>query len=182
MRRNREARLAVSLLCRMRQSDGWCDVRIRNISSRGLGATSMTPPATGQYVEVRRGSAVVVARVVWRQGCSFGLRSQDKIDLPSFAEQRVPAPAGQTQDKVERRSVPRKNDIAMAEQRSKRTASVLQFAAIAAAGLAAALVLSDAIVETFSVPIATASRALGGATTDRQRTPCATAPRSAARC
>ena len=142
----------------------------------------MTPPATGQYVEVRRGSAVVVARVVWRQGCSFGLRSQDKIDLPSFAEQRVPAPAGQTQDKVERRSVPRKNDIAMAEQRSKRTASVLQFAAIAAAGLAAALVLSDVIVETFSVPIATASRALGGATTDRQRTPCATAPRSAARC
>lgn len=141
----------------------------------------MTPPATGQYVEVRRGSAVVVARVVWQENCSFGLRSQDKIDLPSFVERCDTTLSGRAQDNVERRSVSRKNDLAVTEQRSRRAASVLQFAALAAAGLAAALVLSDMIIETFSTPIATVSRALGSATTDRERT-CSNTPGSRARC
>jgi len=163
----REKRLAVNLLCRMRHGDGWSDVRIRNVSSRGLGAISTTPPATGQYVEVRRGPAAVVARVVWRQGCSFGLRTQDKIDLASFVEQRRSVDEGQGErDNPERRRRPRHEDIALSAERSRRASSILQYAVLAAAALAAAMIASNAVCEVFAGPLTAASRALSGSATD----------------
>jgi hypothetical protein len=162
----REKRLAVNLLCRMRHSDGWSDVRIRNVSSRGLGAISTTPPATGQYVEVRRGPAAVVARVVWRQGCSFRLRTQDKIDLSSFVEQRRSVDEGQGDDNSERRTRPRHEDVALSAERSRRASSILQYAVLATAALAAALIASNAVCDVFAGPLTAASRALSGSATD----------------
>jgi len=163
----REKRLAVNLLCRMRHSDGWSDVRVRNVSSRGLGAISTTPPATGQYVEVRRGPAAVIARVVWRQGCSFGLRTQDKIDLASFVEQRRSVDEGQGEDdNSERRRRPRHEDIELSAERSRRASSILQYAVLATAALAAALIASNAVCDVFAGPLTAASRALSGSAMD----------------
>jgi hypothetical protein len=151
----------------MRQSDGWTDVRVRNVSSRGLGAFSTTPPATGQYVEVRRGPAAVVARVVWRQGCSFGLRTQDKIDLANFVEHRRSVDEGQGEgDNSERRRRPRHEDVALSAERSRRAGSILQYAVLAMAALAAALIASSAVGEVFAGPLTAASRALSGSVTD----------------
>lgn len=166
MRKSREPRVAVNLLCRMRRGDGWHDVRIRNVSSRGLGAMSATPPALGQYVEVRRGSAVIIARVVWLRDCSFGLRTQDKIDLTSLVE-RAPANDREPgQAAPDRRKSPREGDFVRAAERSRRASSTLQYAVLAMAGLTAALFMSSVVRQIFSTPVAAATDALGRAGAD----------------
>ena len=121
MQRRRVSRLAVNLICRMRHDDDWQDVRIRNISSRDLGAMSKSPPATGQYAELRRGSAVIVARVVWQEGRSFWMRTQDNIDVSSLIDQSEPAKHRQFDPaKMERRKSPRKDSLIGVAEHSKR--------------------------------------------------------------
>lgn len=166
MQKRREARLAVNLVCRMHHDDGWQDVRIRNISSRGLGAMSTSPPATGQYAELRRGSAVIVARVVWQQGHSFGLRTQDKIDVSSLVGQAEPAKPGRFGPDTERRKSPREDRLVGAAERSRRASSALQYVVLGLAGVAAALFASNAVRQAFSKPLATVTDALAGAPTD----------------
>lgn len=167
MRKGREPRLAINLLCRMRVGDDWHEVRIRNVSGRGLGALSQTPPAVAQYVEVRRGPIVIVARVVWQQGCCFGLRTQDSIDILGLVEQRSPAKdrePGQTN--IDRRKSPRREDFSRTAERSKRVSSALQYAVFGAAGLAAALFASSVVKQTFATPIAVVSDALDDGAAD----------------
>jgi hypothetical protein len=167
MPKAREPRLAVSLLCRMRVGDDWHEIRIRNVSGRGLGALSQNPPALAQYVEVRRGPIIIVARVVWQQGCCFVLRTQDRIDILGLVEQRSPAKDREPgQRNTERRRSPRGEDCASTAERSKRFSSALQYAALGAAGLAAAIFASSVVRQAFATPLAVVSDALGDAVAD----------------
>lgn len=109
--KQREQRLKVILPARMKDHRGWHDVRILNISARGLMARSPAAPARGAYLELRRGSHVIVARVVWSDGQQFGAESQARLVPSQIIEQSpaagaaaVPADGGQH---VERRSLPR---------------------------------------------------------------------------
>ena len=148
----------------MRGDDGWHDVRIRNISSRGLGAMSATPPAIGQYAELRRGSVVIVARVVWQHGSAFGMRSRDKIDITALLDRGDAAKQGACEPATaERRRHPRGDSLTNTAERSKRASSTLQYVVLAAAGLAAALFASSAIHQVFSVPLRDVAHALAGA-------------------
>jgi len=63
----------------MRSGVSWHDVCILNLSGRGLGIQAAEPPPRGTYVEVCRGSHVIVARVMWARGHRAGLHSQDRI-------------------------------------------------------------------------------------------------------
>jgi hypothetical protein len=167
VQKRREPRVAVNLICRMRHGDGWHDVRIRNISSRGLAAMSATPPAIGQYAELRRGSAVIVARVVWRHGHSFGMRAQDKIDASSLIDQARPAKDSKFElIDTERRKSPRADRLADTAERSRLAGSMLQYAVLGVASLAIALFASDAIRQIFSTPLTMVGNALAGSGTD----------------
>ena len=64
---------------RMRSGVSWHDVCILNLSVHGVGIRAAEPPARGTYVEIRRGSQMIVARVAWTKGHRAGLRSQDAI-------------------------------------------------------------------------------------------------------
>jgi hypothetical protein len=167
VQKRRETRLAVNLICRIRQDDGWHDVRVRNISCRGIGASSATPPAIGEYAELRRGSALIVARVVWQHGHSFGLRSQDRIDIPALLGQGAAAKEGQFEPaNAERRRQPREDSLVNAAEQSKHVSSMLQYTVLGIASLAAALFASSAVRDIFSTPLAAVAHALPGASGD----------------
>ncbi|WP_296611106.1 PilZ domain-containing protein [Sphingomonas sp.] len=167
MQKRRETRLVVNLICRIRQDDGWHDARIRNISCRGIGALSATPPAIGQYAELRRGSAVIVARVVWQHGNSSGLRSQDKIDIQALLGQSGAAKEGPFEPtSTERRRQPREDSLVNAMERSRHRSSIFQYAMLGVASLAAALFASSMVRDVFSAPLTAVARALPGASGD----------------
>ena len=80
---SREERQKVMIKARMRSGVSWRDVCILNLSVHGVGIQAAEPPARGTYVEIRRGSQVIVARVAWAKGHRAGLRSQDAIFIQS---------------------------------------------------------------------------------------------------
>src|SRR5690606_30114952 len=84
MTKAREPRRQVILPARMRVGGQWCDVRIRNVSSRGLMAQGEDAPQTGTYVEIRRADQVVIGRTVWRNGDRFGVRTQDQLNVEAL--------------------------------------------------------------------------------------------------
>lgn len=167
VQKRRETRLAVNLICRIHQADGWHDVRVRNISCRGIGALSATPPSIGQYAELRRGSAVIIARVVWQHGNSFGLRTQDKIDIPALLGQSGAAKEGPFEPtSTERRRQPREDSLVNAAEQNRHRSSMLQYAVLGMASLAAALFASSVVRDIFSTPLIAVTRALPGASGD----------------
>lgn len=163
----REQRKSVNLTVRVRSDYGWGDARIRNVSSRGMMVLCEAPPKRGSYVEIRRGSCVVVGRIVWAAGDSFGLQSQDKIDLADLAN----PPAHAAGAKGERRKTPRTRGgparhaptIAEREAASARIARAANFIAIAVIGAGFAMVVADTAVETLASPLELAEVALRGA-------------------
>jgi len=79
--KHREPRIKVLIGARMRAGAGWDDVCLLNLSSRGVLAQAAVSPLKGSYIEVRRGSHVIVARVVWAEKHRFGALAQDPIDI-----------------------------------------------------------------------------------------------------
>lgn len=150
-------------MCRMRHASGWHDLRVRNISSRGLGAMSGNPPRVGECIEVRTGSLLIVARVAWRVGTSFGLRSQDKIDVLAFIEQKSP---GAEPDEAwaggERRQASRAENARTSGAFSRDVGRKVQYATLGVAALSAAFLAFTTIEQTLSAPIQRVVDALGG--------------------
>jgi hypothetical protein len=68
----RQERRRVLIPARIKQGAGWTDVCIRNLSPRGLLLHGQSPPRPGSYVEVRRGSYIIVAR-------EYGLRTRSSV-------------------------------------------------------------------------------------------------------
>jgi hypothetical protein len=79
--RPRELRRRVVLPARLRSGATWSDICILNISSRGLMVQSARLGSEGSKVELYRGSHVIIARVVWREGARAGLRSEDRVPI-----------------------------------------------------------------------------------------------------
>ena len=60
--RTREQRRTVALTARLRSDDGWYDVTIGNVSSRGMMLRGRALPAKGEFIEIRQRSVVVIGR------------------------------------------------------------------------------------------------------------------------
>lgn len=168
--RPREERISVIIPSRMRVANCWSDVCIRNISSRGLLVASNDPPPLGSYVEIRRGTQIIVARAVWTRGQYFGLRSQEKLPVQQIiSEPRLTSrPQVAVADGAapgERRSDRRRTtgeDIAAREERSRRFASAFQFTLFGAAGLGVAAWAATSVYAMLGSPLGTIGSALGG--------------------
>ena len=106
----REQRLKVILPARMKDNRGWHDVRILNISSKGLMARSPSDPSRGSYLELRRGPHVIVAWVVWSDGGQFGIESQSLLVPGDIIDETAGAPAtgaAAGRARIDRRASPR---------------------------------------------------------------------------
>lgn len=160
----REKRRPVRIAARLRRASGWSDLVIRNVSPRGMMGQCADPPERGDYVEVRCGGYVIVARVAWTGEESFGARAQDLIEL----EQLVAGAEGRAQAHGERRQggraelpPPPRPDLAARQAASERFARRFDFLSVALAGLALAGLAASAAHEVLAKPFDRAAAALG---------------------
>lgn len=160
----REQRKSVSITVRVKSDYGWGDAQICNVSSRGMMVLCEAPPRRSSYVEIRRGTHVVVGRIVWAADDSFGLQSQDKINLADLANpgKRPPSTTGDRRhaaragDKISGR-VP---SLAEREAASARFARAANFIAIAVIGVGFAVIIADTAAESLANPIELAETAI----------------------
>lgn len=152
----REPRVKCVIKARMRVDGGWTDVCIRNISSRGMLLQAGSPPRRGTYLEIYRGRHVAVARVAWTKDRSFGIHTQDRLDVQAIINEPDLSSASyneikKTEPTYERRSSPRSDQVIKwrAEQ-SRLLGKTAEFACIAALGLAGAMFLYEAVAGTLS--------------------------------
>ena len=125
----REPRRRVMVAARMRTEDGWSDVLIRNISSRGALIETGTTAPRDKFVEVRTGHLVLVGRVAWRNKSQFGIQTQDKVNIDAVAQRpSTPYKRDANAPAVERRAEARTTEsLAWMAERSKMIASSAQY-------------------------------------------------------
>ncbi len=157
----REPRRKVLIHARMRSGTVWVDVRIRNMSSRGLLGQTEDPPAPGTYVEIRRTTHVIIGRCVWRKAREFGVRTQDRLDIDAIIEESVLA-AKPCADQRAGQSCPAKRsnpELLQADKsarqldRSRQMSSAIQFLFIVGLGMVAAGLAASAIHDILSQPV-----------------------------
>jgi len=161
--RAREPRLPVRIGARIKSGRGWRDVVIRNVSARGVMGECESAPARGDYVEVRCGAYVIVARVAWANEGRFGARTQDVIALADL----IACGAGRARPTAERRRQPRPTHAAQrtpsfAERAfaSGRLGRAFEFGSLIAAGAALATLLGGAAHDALATPVRSISQAL----------------------
>src|SRR4051812_37335819 len=107
----REDRLKVAVAIRLHTGSAWVNATILNMSSRGLMLKAEAKLKRGDYVEIRRGTLIIIARVVWERGDHIGLRAQDQIDISAIVnEPRLssrPQPSASQQQGERRRDASR---------------------------------------------------------------------------
>ena len=156
--RPREHRHLVRIKARMLHNRAWTDILIRNVSSRGMLLHHPRPPSRGNYVEVRRFSQVIIARVVWSRGGDFGVRSQDIIDIEALKSRRDISPTeyNKKHGDADRRVLPREafrtTDEKVAFSRLLGRAG--QFFCLLFFGAAAAIFIADTVHAVLLRPLA----------------------------
>ena len=166
--RQREQRIDVTIPSRMRVDDSWIDVCIRNISPHGLLVAVANPPPRGNYVEIRRGTQIIVARSMWTDGQYCGLRAQELLPVQQIiAEPRLsrrPAVAVVATAADRRRDDCRTGAAAIADReiRSRRFAAAFQFAVFAVVALGVSGWAAMSVYRSLAAPIATVEHALSG--------------------
>jgi hypothetical protein len=143
---------------RMRSGASWHDVCILNLSKRGLGIRAAEPPQRGTYAEIRRGSQVVVVRVMWAKGHRAGLHSQDAIALHALVREDLVNDCGTLA--VERRRAPRSTQEQ--HESSRLFARIAEFACFALAAFACGLVVLGTVEHALALPTARVRAALDG--------------------
>jgi hypothetical protein len=163
--RPREERISVVIPSRMRVNNSWSDVCIRNISTRGLLVAVTDPPPPGSYVEIRRGTQIIVARTVWARGNYLGLRSQEKLPVQRIiAEPRLTKrPSVAVADGVvDRRADSRHAAPADIAARSRRFASMAQYVLFASLAIGVSGWAATSVYAMLGSPLGTIEQALAG--------------------
>lgn len=156
----REPRRKVLIRARIKAADGWQDACIVDLSRRGAGLQSASPPPRGTYVEIRRGDHVLVARVMWTRKHRFGVATQDEVPLDLVvADRAVPPPPAAIAPANDRRRLLRSSEEQA--ERSRTWARRAQFMAAAAAGILAALAVGNGVRQALAAPLDEVTEALG---------------------
>ena len=161
--KNRDPRQTVLIQMRMRAESTWVDVKIHNISKRGMLVRADHAPRTGSVVELRKGQTVVVGRVMWRLEQLFGIRTQDTIQPEALTGVAV-AEGGASSSGSDRRQaarVPERVSPARAFDQSRYVAGAIQYVAAAIIGVSVAISIAYALYEILSAPIKVIAEHLG---------------------
>lgn len=171
--RQREQRFRVLAPCQMNHGGVWIDACIHDVSSRGVLVASDRAPERGAYVDIRRGSLIIIGRVIWRKGRFFGVRTQDQLSPQALLpDPRRTGRAGLSREAASGSRQSRPHDRLVAEgrtarrvERGRHVAKFLQFGVLASVGAAAAAFLAVQAYEMLSRPLSSA-----GATLDARPT------------
>jgi hypothetical protein len=162
--KTREDRKRVVIKARMRTDEGWDDVVIRNLSSRGVGLQSKRPPQRGNYVEIYRLDQRLIGRVAWSNGPDFGIVLRDRIAVESLVAGQS-ATDGSCGAGVERRMVARDHQrrtltIDERAEQSQLLSKTINLVAIITTTLLAGFLLYDLASDTLTTPLKTVSDSL----------------------
>lgn len=89
MESRRYPRTAVRMAARIHHDRGWDDASILDVSKMGVRFSTRQTLQRGSYVELRRGSHVIVAQVMWSDGGKAGARTQDVVCLNNLLSQNA---------------------------------------------------------------------------------------------
>ena len=160
-------RTLIHVPARMRAGTTWSDVIIKNMSRRGLMAETLQVPTPRSYVEIRRGTQIIVGRVIWTSGRRFGVHTQEAVDFNTIvAEPRLlsrPRSNGEgTPDAIERRNNPDRHidRIASSADRSRQLSTAMQYLAVAAAAAIGAILLATEVYRLLTIPFQAISNQL----------------------
>jgi len=145
----------------MKTGTGWHDACIVDLSKRGAGLQAATAPKRGDYVEIRRGLHVIVARVVWSRGHRFGIAAQDDLPVATIANDLAPAAKakGRTETaRVDRRRLPR--SYAEKAERNRRFGQRMQYVFAAVMGMLAATIAGAEVRQALASPLGAVGSAL----------------------
>ena len=159
----RELRRKVVINARMRAGASWGDVCLLNMSSRGALAQAPVAPSKGSYIEFRRGSHVIVARV-WAEKHRFGVYTQDPISVDSMIAdacgKAVKAPKGDAEAAVERRAHSSRRRLNDRHERSRFVGRSMEFLFLAGSGAMLAVVAFSLVQQSVAAPMARINAAL----------------------
>lgn len=159
----REARQSVSFPVRIRKDAGWTDACIRNVSSRGCMLQMDAPPPRGSFLEVRRGTVVIVGQVRWAESDRCGLRTQDRISaaLLNAAYNNVDAARAGGAVPADRRASVRVLSPEEVAERSRMKSALFQRVVLITGVVVAALFLATLLFDVLNRPMAQIAARLG---------------------
>lgn len=165
--RPRSPRTVINVRCRLNFDGAWTDACIHNVSSRGLMLATDRPPRIGSYVDIRRGTLIVIGRVIWRNGHQFGVRTQDEVSASAFVNEPVlrkrPSADKFATDRRTPTRVESERLVAVRAERGRRLASSFQFVCLVTFGLGLAAFAATLVLQALSKPLSVVTNALGGA-------------------
>jgi len=156
---------AVLVPCRIMAGVTWGDACIHEVAPRLIVISSKVPLQVGSYVDVRRGTLVIIGRVQWAREQRFGVRTQDAVSATALVSEPRLAQRPVSSEAADRRGPARQRaplSPAMQAERSRRMSSMLQYAALTAAASGGAYLLASQLYVALTVPFAHISAALGG--------------------
>jgi hypothetical protein len=153
----REPRQKVLIKARMRVGASWADACILNLSSRGMLVQSGSAPQRGNYLEIRRGRHVVVARVVWSFDERFGVETQQSVSAEDLIRETDNSSTATRPVAEERRVAPRYGEKSEARRQRGR---VFEFGSLALFGIASAFLLFATVHELLGRPLSALEAAL----------------------
>lgn len=163
----------MALSARMLADEGWRDVMIRNVSSRGMMLRCIAPPVRNTFVEIRLQKARVIGRVVWSSDAACGINTQDTIELSDLLSQ---SPAKPRNNNVERRAQPRGTSgqpvqmrVLPTEEASRIFARIFDWTVVATAVAIGAIALADMVGTVLRKPIEMSQAALSSSSNGENR-------------
>jgi len=164
--RNREPRKEVRIGVRLKDDAGWSDAQILNVSSRGVMAMCAEPPPRGSYVEIRRGSCVMIGRVAWTGSDRIGVHVRERIAVEDLLQPATPGrKALRAANDIQMRLYePRKPSLDERAASSGRFARAFDFAAIGIVAVGLAAFASSMVSQAFVEPLARVAVVLEDAT------------------
>ena len=155
----RAPRQKMLVRARLKAADGWHDACIVDVSRRGAGLQAAKPPPRGSYVEIRRGTHVIIAQVVWRSGHRFGVCAQDDVVIDPVRSNQPTCPTDRATGRpFERRRAPRSTQERV--DSSRLLGRRMQTLAAAMAGIGFALIAVEGAYRALAFPLGQISAAL----------------------
>lgn len=161
----REERRSAYVRARLRTDEGWSDVTIGNVSSRGMMLRCTAPLPLRTFIEVRHQGEYIVGRIVWSHGLQCGVRTQDVVDIAGLLAQKqalAGQPSGDRRAAARGPKPVRTPSVAETADRSRRIARLFDFAVIAAGTISAAVLVAQLSGSVLGDPLADVKNALAG--------------------
>lgn len=165
---NREPRKTTFIQARVLTDAGWSDATIRNLSSGGMMIEMASgAPRRGSYVELRRASSVLVARVIWSAANRCGVSTRERINIAALEQGKGEGAvaAGGDRRLLPRQSAARDYDGAAV---GRRIEAVVLAIALSLASLALALTVYHFLERVSNRVIDASSHSAGAASPAEQ--------------